>query len=64
MGDGVLAAFRGDGDIADRKALAPDVIGECRAQGWNALVKMVQPWPVSRHRTPPDLITALTQEAK
>ncbi|MEA2163768.1 MAG: hypothetical protein QOK37_1895 [Thermoanaerobaculia bacterium] len=50
--------------VADRKALAPDVVAECRRQGWNALVKMVQPWPVSRYRTPADLMTALTQEAK
>jgi len=51
-------------NVADRKALAPDVVAECRTQGWNVLVKMVQPWPVSRFRTPADLITALTQEAK
>lgn len=52
------------GRVADRKALAPDVVAECHTQGWNALVKMVQPWPVSRYRTPADLMTALTQEAQ
>lgn len=50
--------------VAERKALAPDVVAECRKQGWDALVKMVQPWPISRFRTPHDLITALTEEAK
>lgn len=50
-------------NVADRKALAPDVVGECRTQGWNALVKMAQPWPISRFRTPQDMIAALTQEA-
>lgn len=51
------------GRVADRKAPAADVIAECRKQGWNALVKMVQPWPVSRFRTPHDLLSALSQEA-
>lgn len=50
--------------VAERKALAPDVVAECRKRGWEALVKMVQPWPISRFRTPHDLITALTEEAK
>lgn len=51
------------GRVADRKALAPDVIAECRKEGWIALLKMVQPWPISRFRTPRDLIAALKQEA-
>jgi serine/threonine protein kinase len=52
------------GQVADRTAPAPDVIAECRKEGWNALVKMVQPWPISRFRTPQQLIDALVQEAK
>lgn len=49
--------------VAERKPLAPDVEAECRKQGWNALLKMVQPWPISRFRTPQQLIEALAQEA-
>lgn len=50
--------------VADRKPLAPDVEAECRKEGWNALLKMVQPWPILRFRTPQLLIEALAQEAK
>ncbi len=48
--------------VAERKALAPDVVTECRNEGWNALVTMVQPWPISRFRMPHDLIEALKKE--
>lgn len=50
--------------VADRKPLASDVVAECRKEGWNALIKAVQPWPISRFRTPQQLIAALTEEAK
>lgn len=52
------------GRVADRKQPSPDIIATCQRGGWNALVRMVQPWPISRFRLPADLSAALTQEAK
>lgn len=48
--------------VIERKPVAPEFEARCKKDGYNALLKMVRPWPVRRFRLPDELLAAWNEE--